>query len=132
MSKDDKRLVAQKIHGQYVEKNEAEKELDKLRKLDAEVKKPANILAYAFGTVGSLIMGTGMCYAMEVIGEKKKVSGIALGVIGMLMMCGNYPMYKKILASRKEKYADEIIELSEKIMNDEIKDEYEKNRNCNR
>ena len=41
----------------------------------------------------------------------------------MIMMCGNYPMYKKILDSRKRKYADEIIELSEKIMNDEIKDE---------
>lgn len=56
------------------------------------------------------------------------VSVIALGIfcllfgedaaeVGKLMMCGNYSMYKKILASRKEKYAGEIIELSEKIMN---------------
>ena len=119
MNKDEKALVAQKIREQYVEKEESEKELDRLCKLDAEVKRPANIFAYVFGTVGSLVMGMGMCmcYAMEVIGEKKKVPGIALGVAGMLMMCGNYPMYKKILASRKEKYAEEIIELSEKIMN---------------
>ena len=116
MNKDEKTLVAQKIREQYTEKEESEKELDRLRKLDAEAKRPANIFAYAFGTVGSLVMGTGMCYAMEVLGEKKKLSGVILGVAGMLMMCGNYPMYKKILASRKEKYAGEIIELSEKIM----------------
>ena len=123
MSKDDRNVIAEKIRRQYMEKDETEKELDRLRKLDAEVKQPANAFAYAFGTVGSLIMGTGMCYAMEVIGEKKKVPGIALGIIGILMMCANYPLYKKILANRKEKYADEIIKLSDKIMDDEIKDE---------
>ena len=117
MNKDEKTLVAQKIREQYAEKEESEKELDRLRKLDAEAKRPANIFAYAFGTVGSLVMGTGMCYAMEVLGEKKKLPGVILGVAGMLMMCSNYPMYKKILASRKEIYAGEIIELSEKIMN---------------
>ena len=71
MNKDEKKLVAQKIHRQYVEKNEAEKELDKLRKLDAEVKKPANAFAYAFGTVGSLIMGT-VCVMRWKLSEKKR------------------------------------------------------------
>jgi len=29
----------------------------------------------------------------------------------------NYPIYKNILNSRREQYADEILALSEKIMN---------------
>jgi len=37
----------------------------------------------------------------------------------MLMAIATYPIYKNILASRKEKYADRILELSEKIMNEE-------------
>ena len=119
MKKDEKNVIAQKIREQYAEKGEAEKELDRLRQLDAEVKRPATIFAYAFGTVGSLIMGTGMCYAMEVIGKKKQIPGIIIGIVGMIMMCGNYPIYKKFLASRKDKYADEILELSEKIINEE-------------
>lgn len=116
MDRDDKDVFVKKIYAQYAEKEAAEKDIDKLRELDAKVKRPANIFAYIFGTVGSLVMGTGMCFAMEVIGENKKKHGVVIGIMGILMMCINYPMYKKILASRKEKYADQILELSEKIM----------------
>lgn len=119
MNRDNKEFVVEKIRAQYAEKEAAEKDLDKLRALDAKVKRPANIFAYTFGAVGSLVMGAGMCYAMEVIGEKKKVPGIVLGVAGMLMMCGTYPAYKKILSDRKAEYAGEIMELSEKILETE-------------
>ena len=119
MEREKKKLKVQKIRDQYMEKSETEKELDRLRRLDAKVKQPANVFAYAFGTVGSLVLGTGMCYAMEVLGKKKQIPGVMLGVVGMGMMCVNYPLYKKILTSRKEQYADEIIELSEQIMNAE-------------
>lgn len=115
----NRELVAQKIRKQYMEKDPVEKDMDKLRKLDAEVKRSANLFAYAFGTAGSLVMGTGMCLAMEVIGKKKQIPGVMLGAAGILMMCGNYSIYQKILASRKEKYADEILALSEKILNEE-------------
>ena len=40
----------------------------------------------------------------------------ALGV-GMFMAIINYPIYKGILGSRRKKYADKIIALSDKIMN---------------
>ena len=42
--------------------------------------------------------------------------GIVIGVIGMIMAIINYPMYKSILASRKKKYGEEILKLSEKLM----------------
>lgn len=45
------------------------------------------------------------------------IPGIVIGVAGMLMAIVNYPIFKGILASRKKKYASEILKLSEKIMN---------------
>jgi len=32
------------------------------------------------------------------------------------MVLVNYPIYKKMLTSRRKKYADEIMKLSEKVM----------------
>lgn len=127
MNKNDQSFVAQKIRTQYMEQESTE--LDELRALDAEVKRPANTFAYVFGTIGALVMGTGMSLAMDVIepgtylgitiGEKTMVPGIVIGVIGMGMAIANYPIYKNILASRKKKYAKQILELSEKIIENE-------------
>lgn len=117
MNKNDKNFMAQKIRTQYMEKENTQ--LDELRKLDAKVKRPANIFAYIFGTIGSLVLGTGMCFAMEVIGKNMMAPGIVIGLLGILMVCVNYPIYKKILSSRKSKYASKIIELSEKIIDNE-------------
>lgn len=117
MNKNDQNFMAQKIRTQYMEKENSQ--LDELRKLDAKVKRPANIFAYIFGTVGSLVLGTGMCFAMEVIGDHMMIPGIIIGLLGILMVSINYPIYKKILNSRKNKYASKIIALSEKIMDNE-------------
>ena len=42
--------------------------------------------------------------------------GIIIGVVGLIMALLTYPMYKKILNSRKKKFANEIIKLSDNIM----------------
>ena len=107
-----------------MEKNSSEKNLDLLRELDAEVKRPANVFGYVFGSISAIIMGAGMSLVMTDIGQQLGISntmplGIIIGVVGMLMAIATYPIYKNILASRKEKYADRILELSEKIMNEE-------------
>ncbi len=111
--------MVQKIRTQYVEKENTQ--LDNLKKLDAKVKKPANVFAYVFGSIAAIIMGSGMSFVMTEIGEtvgiaNPMVIGIVIGVIGMLMAIVNYPVYKKILGSRRKKYADEIIALSDKII----------------
>ncbi len=119
MNKNDQDFLIEKIRTQYTEKTTTE--LDTLRKLDAKVKRPANVFAYIFGTISALIMGSGMSLVMTDIGstlelEETMPLGIIIGVVGMLMAIINYPLYKRILSSRKKKYADEIITLSEKIM----------------
>ena len=120
MNKNDQQFMAQKIRTQYMEKTPSE--LDELRELDAKVKRPANIFGYAFGSISAIVMGAGMSLVMTDIGAtlgiaSAMIPGIAIGIVGMFMALINYPIYKKILASRKNKYGAEIIALSDKIMN---------------
>ncbi len=120
MNKNDQQFIAQKIRTQYMEKEATE--LDELRKVDNEVKRPANIFAYTFGSLSALIMGGGMSLVMTDIGgilgiSNPMVLGVIIGVIGMAMAVANYPVYCKLLTDRKAKYADKILELSDKIIN---------------
>lgn len=124
MNRNDTEFMVQKICTQYMEKDSSEKNLDLLRELDAEVKHPANVFCYVFGSISAIIMGSGMSLVMTDIGQQLGISntmplGIVIGGVGMLMAIATYPIYKNILASRKEKYADRILELSERIMNGE-------------
>lgn len=66
-------------------------------------------------------MGCGMSLVMTDINTTIGIAepmliGIIIGVVGMVMAIINYPIYEGILSSRKKKYADKIIALSEKIM----------------
>lgn len=126
MNRNDREFIVQKIRTQYMENDNSRKELDMLRELDAEVKRPANIFGYVFGSISAIIIGAGMSLIMTDIGaqlgiENTMVPGIIIGVIGMIMAIINYPIYKNILSSRKDKYADRILRLSEKIMAEEEK-----------
>ncbi len=119
MNRNDKDFLVQKIRTEYTEKKHTE--LDALRELDAKVKRPANVFAYTFGSISAIIMGAGMSLVMTDIGEMiglsaAMVPGIIVGTVGLVLALVNYPIYKKMLASRKKKYATEIIALSDKIM----------------
>ena len=119
MNKNDQEFLVQKIRTQYTEKQHTQ--LDALKELDAKVKRPANVFAYTYGSLGAIVMGAGMSLVMTEIGAilglaGTMVLGIAIGVAGMAMALTTYPIYKKILSSRKKKYAPQILELSEKII----------------
>lgn len=115
----DQNSIAQKIRAKYTEKQTTD--LDMLRAMDAEVKRPANVFSYVFGSISAIVMGAGMSLVMTDVGsilgmESAMIPGIFIGVIGMLMSFANYPIYKKILEGRKKKYGPQILALSEKIM----------------
>ena len=119
MNKNDQEFLVQKIRTQYTEKEHTE--LDALKELDAKVKRPANVFAYTFGSIGAIVMGSGMSLVMTDVGsslgmEKTMMPGIVIGVVGMLMALINYPVYKNMLSSRRKKYASQVMELSDKIM----------------
>ena len=114
----DKEFAVEKIRSQYTEQEHTD--LDALKALDARVKKPAYVFGYTYGSISAIVMGAGMSLVMTDIGTKigltaTLVPGIAVGVVGMGMALSTYPIYKKILNSRKKKYAHQIMELSDRI-----------------
>ena len=115
----DQEFMVEKIRSQYTQ--EQHTELDALKALDARVKRPAKVFGFTWGTIGSVVMGAGMSLVMTEIGavlglEETMVPGIAVGVAGMVMALTTWPIYQKILTSRKKKFAEQIMELSERIM----------------
>ena len=118
-------MNTEKFYAEQIANEYAPKETGKvkaLKKLDNKVKLPPLIFTYTFGIVFTLILGVGMCLAMEVIGPCTTlwfVLGIVIGCVGILGVSINYPIYKKMLASRKAKYAQDIIDLAKEITDQE-------------
>ena len=124
MNRNDLEFTVQRIRTQYTEKEHTQ--LDTLLTLDKKVRRPAMVFAWIFGVIGSLVLGTGMTLAMQVIepgtyfgitiAENMMLPGIVIGLVGILMVSVNYPLYRAILTHRKTKYSSQIIALSDEIM----------------
>ena len=88
-----------KIYAEAIANEYAPKDTSKvvaLKKLDRKAKSKANIFTYTFGVTMSLILGTGMCLSMGVIGTGSTVMtiiGIIVGIIGIVGVSINYPIY---------------------------------------
>ncbi len=109
-----------KIYAESVVNDYAPKRTSKvmaLKKLDAKAKRPSDIFAFTFGIISSLVFGTGLCFAMQVIGNGVALSvlGIVIGIVGMVGCGINYPLYKKLRQNGKDKYASDIIRLAKEI-----------------
>lgn len=110
-----------KIYAEHLANEYAPKETSKvaaLRRLDARAKLPATVFTYAFGIAAALLLGVGMCLTMGKIGGGTDTAfalGVAVGVVGLTAMGVNYPLYKKLLAKGRRKYASDIMELAREI-----------------
>lgn len=110
------KIYAEQLANEYTPKDTSK--VVALRKLDARAKLPATIFTYTFGIIAALVTGVGMCFSMNVIGSGTTtmfVLGVIVGIVGLAGMGINYPIYKKMLAKGKQKYAYEIIELAKEI-----------------
>ena len=110
------KTYAEKIASEYAPKEESK--VTALKKLDAKAKRPAEIFAYTFGIISTLILGVGMCFAMHILGDGGTgymAGGIVIGLAGIAGIAVNYPAYKKILAKSKAKYAADIMALAKEI-----------------
>lgn len=119
MNNNDQEFLVQKIRTQYAEKQPSA--LEELKALDVRVKRPAYIFAYIYGVVSAIIMGAGMSLVMTDMGAilgiaHAMVPGIVIGTLGLVLALTTYPIYKRILNSRKKKYATQILELSDKLL----------------
>ena len=110
------KIYAEQLANEYAPKDTSK--VVALRRLDARAKLPATIFTYTFGIIAALVTGVGMCFSMNVIGSGTTtmfVLGVIVGIVGLAGMGINYPIYKKMLAKGKQKYAYEIIELAKEI-----------------
>ena len=110
-----------KIYAEHLANEYAPKDTSKvaaLRRLDARAKLPATVFTYAFGIAAALLLGVGMCLTMGKIGGGTDTAfalGVAVGVVGLTAMGVNDPLYKKLLAKGRRKYASDIMELAREI-----------------
>ena len=110
------KIYAEQLANEYAPKDTSK--VVALRKLDAKANRPANIFTYTLGVVSALVFGTGMCLAMGPIGSETTgslVLGIIIGIVGMIGMGINYPLYRRILENGRKKYAFDILELAKEI-----------------
>ena len=110
------KIFAEAIANEYAPKDTSK--VVALKKLDRKAKGPANTFAYSFGILMTLVFGLGMCLSMQIVGGGGALmtgGGILLGIVGLVGVGLNYPIYKKLLRSGKEKYAFEIMQLARKI-----------------
>ncbi len=109
------KIIAESIAREYAPKDNSK--IVALKKLDSKAKLPATVFTYSFGIVSALVVGVGMCLAMQVLGSGVLglISGIVIGTIGFTGCGVNYPLYKKMLEKGKSKYAYEIVQLAREI-----------------
>lgn len=110
------KIFAEQLVNEYAPKDTSK--VIALRKLDARAKLPATVFTYTFGIIAALITGVGMCLSMQVIGGGSQamfVLGVLIGIVGLAAMGLNYPLYKRLMANGKQKYAYDIIRLAREI-----------------
>ena len=94
--------------------------MEQLRKLHAVPTQKAQTASLAVGIVGALIMGTGMSLAMtdigSALGSLAMVIGIAVGLVGMVLVALAYPIYNRVLKKQREKIAPQILRLSDELL----------------
>ena len=113
-----------KVYAESVAKEYMPQETNKVRqlkKLDEKAKLPAFITALSLGIIGTLIFGTGMCFALGQFGAGAvfMAVGIVLGLVGIAVCVINYPLYRKFLKKGRDKYSYEILELAKEITGEE-------------
>ncbi len=89
-------------------------DVDKLIHLDKLVKSLPVAISLSFGIIGTLIFSFGLVLTLQF---NNFILGMILNILGILLLSIAYPIYNIIYKRRKNKYKKEILELSEKILN---------------
>ena len=100
-----------------------ENKMDQLRKLHNSATQKAQGWAIGLGTVGALILGTGMSLAMTNLGQLLGIYGslalligIIIGVVGLVLIALAYPLYNRILQKERQRIAPQILRLTDELM----------------
>ncbi len=106
------------IRSHYILKSEDP--METLRQLHKRPTQKAMGWSIAVGTVGALMMGSGMSLVMtelgDLIGKYAMPVGIGIGVVGMMLAALSYPLYRHTLRKNREKIAPRILELTDRLL----------------
>lgn len=115
---EDERREITDIRNEYLPV-EKQNKADRIRMLDKRVQLPPRILAVVLGTVGLLVFGTGFTMVLQ---WSLYLWGTLVALVGVALMLIAHPVYTRFLASNKQKYADEILRLSDEVLGSTAKD----------
>ena len=94
--------------------------MEQLRRLHSIPTRKAQAASIAIGVLGTLILGTGMSLCMTdlgaALGHLAMVSGILVGILGLIMVALAYPLYKCVLRKERRRIAPEILRLSDELL----------------
>lgn len=103
------------IRRAYLPQSEQMSGLERLRLLDKRVKNTATAVSLIVGIAGILLFGLGMAMAMS---WNELVWGAVVSLVGCVPMALAYPLYRWIFKRQKAKYGEEILRLSEQLLNE--------------
>ena len=112
------RKEIESIRDSYIAKpiNQVDSKLDRLRKLDFKVKNIPLIISLVIGILFTLVFGLGLTMILE---WNFIMSGVILSAISIIPMVFNYLIFCHINIFLKNKYKDEILKLSNELLNNE-------------
>ena len=100
-----------------------ENQMDQLRRLDESAEKKAALWPIVIGVIGTLLLGTGMSLIMTELNvmfhmtwNQALLTGIVIGVAGLICICAAYPLYVTTLKKERVKIADEVLRLSDELL----------------
>ena len=101
------------IRKSYLPQDKNENKLELLRKLDFKVTNIPVSVSIAVGVVGLLIFGLGLAMCLE---WSLWVWGVIVSCIGIIPISLAYPIYLKVHNKLKNKYSDQILKLSNELL----------------
>lgn len=99
------------IRSKYVDQQETQ--LEKLKKMDHQVTRKANIISISLGIIWTLVFGLGLCCVLE---WDLYVKGSVIGIIGLIGIGINVPLHHFLLKKLRQKIAPQIIALSDELL----------------
>ena len=108
----------EEIRKAYLPKEEDK--MEQLRRLHSIPTQKAQAVALAIGVIGALILGTGMSLCMTELGAAlggfAMVIGIAVGLVGLVLVAAAYPIFNRVLKNEKERIAPEILWMTDELL----------------
>ena len=106
------------IRKKYLPKEEFK--METLRRLHSIPTQKAQAASIAIGVLGTLILGTGMSLCMTELGAAlgpwAMVTGILVGILGLIMVALAYPLFNYVLQKERNQIAPEILRLTEELL----------------